>query len=42
MHLGWYRQYDAHKDDFIERHGTSTEQWLFHGRVENRKEIIFH
>ncbi|CAF0814856.1 unnamed protein product [Rotaria sordida] len=27
----WYRQYDAHKDDFIERYGTSTEQWLFHG-----------
>ncbi|CAF3490842.1 unnamed protein product [Rotaria socialis] len=31
MLLGWYRQYDAHKDDFIERYGTSTEQWLFHG-----------
>ncbi|CAF2818262.1 unnamed protein product [Rotaria sp. Silwood2] len=27
----WYRQYDAHKDDFIERYGKSTEQWLFHG-----------
>ncbi|UJR20710.1 hypothetical protein I4U23_023831 [Adineta vaga] len=27
----WYRQYDAHKDDFIERYGVSTEQWLFHG-----------
>jgi hypothetical protein len=29
---GWYRQYDAHRDDFIERYGKSTEQWLFHGR----------
>ncbi|CAF0857782.1 unnamed protein product [Adineta steineri] len=27
----WYRQYDAHRDDFIERYGKSTEQWLFHG-----------
>ncbi|CAF4055298.1 unnamed protein product [Adineta steineri] len=27
----WYRQYEAHKDDFIERYGNSTEQWLFHG-----------
>jgi hypothetical protein len=28
---GWYRQYDAHRDYFIERYGKSTEQWLFHG-----------
>ncbi|CAF0793658.1 unnamed protein product [Adineta ricciae] len=27
----WFKQYDAHKDDFIERYGQSTEQWLFHG-----------
>ncbi|CAF0740012.1 unnamed protein product [Adineta steineri] len=27
----WYRQYEAHKDDFIERYGNSTEQWLLHG-----------
>lgn len=29
---GWYRQYEAHRDDFTERHGKSTEQWLFHGK----------
>ncbi|CAM4799545.1 unnamed protein product [Rotaria magnacalcarata] len=29
----WYRQYDAHKEDFIERYGNSTEQWLFHGEL---------
>jgi hypothetical protein len=28
---GWYKQYAAHKEDFIERYGNSTEQWLFHG-----------
>ena len=31
FHSGWFRQYDAHRDDFIERYGRSTEQWLFHG-----------
>jgi len=30
--IGWFRQYDAHRDDFIERYGRSTETWLFHGR----------
>ena len=30
---GWYRQYDAHKDDFIERYDKSTEEWLFHGEL---------
>jgi hypothetical protein len=28
---GWYKQYAAHKEDFIERYGKSTEEWLFHG-----------
>ncbi|CAF0778753.1 unnamed protein product [Rotaria sordida] len=32
----WYRQYDAHKEDFIERYGKSTERWLFHGCRESR------
>ncbi|CAF1654772.1 unnamed protein product [Adineta ricciae] len=27
----WFRQYEAHKDHFIERYSKSTEQWLFHG-----------
>jgi len=31
--IGWYRQYEAHRDDFIERYGNSTEQWLFHGEL---------
>lgn len=32
--LGWYRQYDAHREDFIERYGRSTEMWLFHGKKQ--------
>ncbi|CAF4364641.1 unnamed protein product, partial [Rotaria sp. Silwood2] len=37
----WYRQYDAHKEDFIERYGQSTERWLFHGcRKSNSAEAI--
>ena len=35
---GWYRQYDAHREDFIERYGESTERWLFHGIVKQ----LFH
>ncbi|CAF0939565.1 unnamed protein product [Rotaria sordida] len=39
----WYRQYDAHKEDFIERYGKSTERWLFHGCRESRSaEAIIH
>ncbi|CAF1389947.1 unnamed protein product [Adineta steineri] len=33
----WYRQYEVHKDDFIERYGTSTEQWLFHDELRCRQ-----
>ncbi|CAF3532388.1 unnamed protein product [Rotaria sp. Silwood1] len=38
----WYRQYDAHKEDFIERYGQSTERWLFHGcrKSESAEAII--
>lgn len=32
--VGWYRQYDAHRDDFIDRYGRSTEELLFHGEIE--------
>jgi len=39
---GWYRQYDAHKDDFIERYGNSTEQWLFHGILSTLHYSDFH
>ena len=33
--VGWYRQYDAHRDDFIDRYGRSTEELLFHGEIEH-------
>ncbi|UJR28929.1 hypothetical protein I4U23_010148 [Adineta vaga] len=38
----WFRQYEAHKDYFIERYSKSTEQWLFHGcrRSESAEAII--
>lgn len=43
MHsIGWYRQYDAHKEDFIERYGTSTEKWLFHGRLYKFYHFVYN
>jgi len=36
----WYRQYDAHRDDFIDRYGRSTEELLFHGCRGESAELI--
>ncbi|CAF4320984.1 unnamed protein product, partial [Adineta steineri] len=36
----WYRQYEAHKDDFIERYGNSTEQRIGCRQSDSAEAII--